>query len=104
MLTIHPELKEDLLLTYIGELKRRIYAYNEDIRGKGVYLKPVHFVYKRDGRKYVYVGRYWYVLRRRDGKLKWNYVGSEKPLSSLPDPPYIPRISLLCVGENCEVL
>lgn len=71
-------------------LRRIAYEYNELIRGRGVYLKPVHLVYKEE-KVYIYMGRYWYRLERKQGKLKWRYLGKTKPYDDLPDPPVIPQ-------------
>lgn len=77
----------------IGKLLIPIYNYNSLIKPKGYYLKPVHIVtrYLPDGTKitYYYYGRYWYRLEKDPAtkKLKWKYLGKEKPDPSLPDPP-----------------
>jgi hypothetical protein len=89
--------------SFLDELKREVYAYNEKVRHTGFYLKPVHLVYK-NGMKYIYVGRYWYVLKREKGKIRWIYAGMKKPKESLPDPPAIPKITIVCNGDACEVL
>ncbi|MEM4880326.1 MAG: hypothetical protein QXU22_05675, partial [Desulfurococcaceae archaeon] len=70
-----------------------IYEYNNSIKGKNYYLKPVHIVSRRlqDGSlvKYYYYGRYWYKIEKDPvtKKLKWIYLGKEKPSPELPDPP-----------------
>jgi len=82
----------------IDEYKNKLYAYNSLIKKYGFYLKPYHVVIKYSGGKkikYVYYGRYWYKLkyicrRGNTSKIKWIYVGSEKPLPDLPDPPRNP--------------
>ncbi|MEM0000557.1 MAG: hypothetical protein QXH02_03240 [Desulfurococcaceae archaeon] len=79
----------------IGELLPVFYEYNNKIKHTGFYLKPVHISTRRlqDGAviKYYYYGRYWYRLERDPaGKLKWIYVGKDKPLHELPDPPHNP--------------
>ncbi len=85
--------------TLLSKLKSLVYEYNSEISGTGVYLKPYHVVHK-GGKKYVYVGRYWYRLERRNGKLKWIYLGKEKPYPDLPDPPAIPEFTIvLTEGE-----
>ena len=84
----------------LAKLKSLVYEYNSEIGGKGVYLKPYHVVYK-GGKKYVYVGRYWYRLERRNGRLKWIYLGKTKPYPDLPDPPAIPEITIVITeSEN----
>ena len=79
----------------IGELLPVFYEYNNRIRHTGFYLKPVHISTRRlqDGSvvKYYYYGRYWYKLEKDVmGKLRWIYVGREKPIPELPDPPHNP--------------
>ncbi len=84
----------ELLRSYTLEL----YKYNSMIRDRGFYLKPKHVVVKntREGKvKYIYLGRYWYTIKyigKRAGvsRIKWIYVGKEKPDPSLPDPPIHP--------------
>lgn len=74
----------------IGRLLTPIYQYNSAIKHFGYYLKPVHVVSRRsDGNlvKYYYYGRYWYRLDTSSSKLKWIYIGRNKPDPSLPDPP-----------------
>lgn len=79
--------------TMIGRLLIPIYNYNSLIKSRGYYLKPVHIVTRQspDGTKvtYYYYGRYWYKLEKDQTtkKLKWKYLGKEKPDPSLPDPP-----------------
>lgn len=69
-----------------------IYEYNSRIRHTGYYLKPVHVTVRRldNGAivKYYYYGRYWYKLEKASpSRIRWIYVGREKPLPDLPDPP-----------------
>ena len=85
----------------ISDLKRLVYEYNTKIRGYGVYLKPYHIVYK-NGKKYIYIGRYWYKLERKNGKQKWVYLGKEKPLPNLPDPPELPKVRITIDPKNKE--
>lgn len=79
----------------IGEIIPVFYEYNSRIKQTGFYLKPVHIATRRlsDGTvvKYYYYGRYWYRIERDLlGRLKWVYIGKEKPLLTLPDPPRNP--------------
>lgn len=79
----------------IGEILPVFYEYNKRIKHLGLYLKPIHIVTRKssDGStvKYYYYGRYWYKLEKTpDGKIKWIYIGREKPIPSLPDPPLNP--------------
>jgi len=69
--------------------KLKLYEYNSLISKWRIKLKPVHIVCSR-GKKYVYLGRYWYRVEYSSGKLKWVYLGKEKPFEHLPDPPLNP--------------
>lgn len=81
----------DKILT---SLKRKVYEYNSKIASYNIYLKPYHIVYKGN-KKYIYVGKYWYKLDKTKGKIRWIYLGKNKPLVSLPDPPIIPEYSII---------
>ncbi|ADI31727.1 hypothetical protein [Staphylothermus hellenicus] len=80
----------------ISDNLRSIYEYNNIVKNYGYYLKPIHVVVKKSGSgavKYYYYGRYWYRLEYTRGnkrKLKWIYIGKEKPDKKLPDPPTNP--------------
>lgn len=83
----------ELLNAFLEIYRLKLYEYNRKISAFNVYLKPLHIVTKKHGNKtkiYYYYGRYWYRIFRRDGKLKWLYLGSTKPYDSLPDPPLNP--------------
>lgn len=86
----------DDLLKNVADLYRvELYSYNNIAKRYGLYLKPVHIAVKRcrQGTKvYHYYGRYWYRIEYRGGKLVWRYVGKEKPLNDMPDPPLNPFI------------
>jgi len=82
----------DEILTRLKEL---IYEYNKNLRGTGFYLRPMHIVYKGKSKKYIYIGKYWYYLEYKKKKLIWNYVGTMKPVSNLPDPPEIPEVTII---------
>ncbi|MEM4062212.1 MAG: hypothetical protein QXY11_05075 [Desulfurococcaceae archaeon] len=76
----------------LAEFLPAIYEYNSMIKHTGFYLKPVHITTRRlqDGTyvKYYYYGRYWYRLEKvSPSRIKWVYVGREKPSPQLPDPP-----------------
>jgi hypothetical protein len=98
----------------LEEYIRLIYRYNTLIRETGYYLKPVHIVTKKtnDGKKtYIYIGRYWWKIkyvgkRGRTSRIKWIYVGKEKPaeLKDYPDPPYHPLAGLKVVIDGNDVL
>ncbi|MEM0363263.1 MAG: hypothetical protein QXH75_05625 [Sulfolobaceae archaeon] len=78
----------------ITKLKMLVYDYNTKIKEYGVYLKPYHIVYK-NGKKYIYIGKYWYKLEKIGGKLRWIYLGKKKPIESMPNPPDIPPITII---------
>ncbi len=101
----------NLLMNIFSPYRLRIYRYNEEIKNSGYYLKPLHMVYRSiEGRKlkYVYFGRYWYrVYKSREGKktrLRWIYVGRDKPDPHLPEPPINPLEGLAAVVEGDDVL
>lgn len=76
------------------KLKELVYEYNSKISGTDIYLKPFHIVYKNN-KKYIYIGKYWYKLERYNGKIKWIYLGKQKPISNLPDPPKLPEATII---------
>ncbi len=92
----------ELFLPY----RRRIYEYNSLIKDTGYYLKPIHFVIKKDlNMKYLYFGRYWYrIVKGRSGNIKWIYVGREKPDPNLPEPPINPFEGLKILVNGNDVL
>ena len=49
-------------------------------------LKPFHYVYK-NGKKYVYIGKYFYRVVKEGRRVKWVYVGKEPPEGVPPPPP-----------------
>jgi len=82
--------------------------YNTMIKPRNYYLKPVHIVVKKKTSgvkiKYYYYGRYWYrIVKQPSGKLKWIYIGKEKPLSNLPDPPRNPLEGLVVKIDGSEL-
>ena len=97
-----------ILMSIYSPYRERIYLYNARIRDSGYYLKPIHIVYKTINErkyKYIYFGRYWYRIIRKGSKVKWVYIGREKPDPHLPDPPLSPfeGISVI-VDENNNVI
>ncbi len=80
------ELNEEEFKKLFEEYLKSIYEYNSKLP-KGIVLKPFHYVY-RNGKKYVYVGRYFYKVIKEHGKIKWKYLGKEVP--GLPKPPINP--------------
>ncbi len=82
-----------LLNTFLEVYRVKLYEYNRKVSKYGVYLKPLHIVtkqYANTTKTYYYYGRYWYRLIRKEGKLKWIYLGTIKPYAYLPDPPLNP--------------
>lgn len=92
----------ELFLPY----RRRIYEYNSQIKDTGYYLKPVHLVVKKElNLKYLYFGRYWYrITKGPHGKIKWIYVGKEKPDPNLPEPPINPFEGLKIIVNNDDII
>lgn len=84
-----------ILSTLIDIYKTALYSYNTLLKSYGLYLKPLHIVVKKNlynTKVYHYYGRYWYKVIYRNGKLKWVYVGKNKPSPELPDPPANPLL------------
>ncbi|MEM1750607.1 MAG: hypothetical protein QW369_05150 [Desulfurococcaceae archaeon] len=95
----NPRIYEEAIENY----KKELYSYNNAIRHYGYYLKPMHIVCRRTRSglvKYIYYGRYWYKVKylgkyRGTSKVKWVYVGRNKPDPRLPDPPIHPLNGLV---------
>jgi len=87
--------------------KEAVYTYNTKIRGTGYYLKPVHYVYKRTGdgrvKVYEYYGRYWWMLTRSRGRVRWRYAGTRKPLN-LPEPPRTGLEGLRIIRDGDDII
>ncbi len=96
----------------MDDFLRELYNYNSIIKKYGYYLKPYHIVtYKsRAGvKRYYYYGRYWYKVEYagKKGKtslVKWEYLGKNKPLEELPDPPRHPLENVVFLVEGDDVL
>lgn len=87
------ECTSKVLHTLIDEYRTALYNYNTMIKKYGVYLKPIHIVVKKtsEGAKvYHYYGKYWYKVIYSNGRLRWIYIGKEKPFPELPNPPLNP--------------
>lgn len=87
-----------------------IYKYNNLVKNKNYYLKPVHIVIKKKSNgeriKYYYYGRYWYRIEKKGNErkgIKWVYLGKEKPEKNLPDPPPNPLEGLVIKFSGDEV-
>jgi hypothetical protein len=93
------------ILDLYSQFKLEILSYNEKIKDTGYYVKPMHIAYKNSDSgkvKYIYFGRYWYRVIKRDDRLVWVYVGKDKPEPSLPEPPPNPfeRVSIAVVNDS----
>jgi len=96
-----------LLMEIYAPYRERIYAYNSRIRDSGYYLKPIHIVYKNVNNrryKYLYFGRYWYRVIKKGKRVKWVYIGREKPDPHLPDPPLSPFEGISIIVDNNDVI
>jgi len=76
-----------LLSNLMEKYVREVYEYNEKLP-KGVRLKLVHYVTSK-GKRYVYIGKYFYKYERVGGRIKWKYLGKEPP-EGCPPPPKFP--------------
>jgi hypothetical protein len=101
----------ELVMNIYAHYRSRIYDYNTRIRESGYYLKPVHMVYKEvEGRrvKYVYFGRYWYRIYKTKSegraRIKWIYVGRDKPEPELPEPPINPLEGIAVIVDGNDIL
>jgi len=108
--TLNPEEVVKQINLLISNYLPKIYSYNKLIRYTKYYLKPIHIVVKKkpDGgkTKYYYYGRYWYRLEYGSNgsrKLKWIYVGKNKPVKDLPEPPDNPLEGLVLKISDGEV-
>lgn len=91
----------------VESVLRVVYEFNSNLKGLGVYLKPVHRVYRVEGGVrvvYEYYGRYWWRVERRGGRLRWRYIGRRPPLGA-PEPPGHPLegLSVKIVGDDVEM-
>ncbi|MEM0037470.1 MAG: hypothetical protein QW772_00835 [Zestosphaera sp.] len=104
-----------LLMKLYEPYKHRINEYNLTIKDSGYYLKPLHFVYLKSPNKlvsikYVYFGRYWYRVhkltnpRKHNSKVRWIYIGKEKPDPTLPDPPLNPFEGIYVLAFESDIL
>jgi len=90
----------DRILT---ELKRLVYDYNIKISRLGFWLKPYHISYYTKNKQYYYIGRYWFSREYTNKKYRYVYLGTKKPLQSLPDPPEIPRVTIIKIDNNIYI-
>jgi hypothetical protein len=94
---------ELLIDKLIDVYKTSLYRYNTLLKKYGVYLKPVHIIVKKTAygtKVYHYYGKYWYRLVYSDGKLRWIYMGREKPSHDIPDPPINPLLVIKILPEK----
>lgn len=83
----------ELLNKIIDIYRTELYSYNNIAKRYGLYLKPIHISVKKNKhsvKTYHYYGRYWYRIEYVKGKIVWIYVGKEKPIQEIPDPPLNP--------------
>lgn len=93
------------LLDLYTRFKLEIMEYNEKIKSTGYYIKLMHVVHKNSSEarlKYVYFGRYWYRVSKKEKGVSWIYLGREKPEPSLPEPPLNPFEGVSVVVLNDE--
>lgn len=87
--------------------RQAVYSYNMAIRKTGYYLKPVHYVYKRNSsgrvKVYEYYGRYWWRLERVGSRVRWRYVGKVKP-PGLPEPPETGLEGLRIIRDGDDII
>jgi len=100
-----------LLMNIFSPYRSRIYKYNEVIKDSGYYLKPLHIVYRTINKyrvKYLYFGRYWYRVYKSKGKnkskIRWIYIGRDKPDPHLPDPPINPFEGIAVIADSEDIL
>ncbi len=93
------------------EYVKQLNEYNERIRHTGFYLKPVIKVARRDHKdpsKIIkhdyYYGKYWYIAISTKKRKAYLYVGKEKPLESLPDPPKDPLEGVEIIYDGEDIL
>lgn len=93
------------------EYVKRLNEYNEQIKHTGFYLKPVTKVARRDRRdpskiiRYdYYYGKYWFFSISTKERKAYIYLGREKPLESLPDPPKDPLEGVEIVYDGEDIL
>ncbi|MEM2203013.1 MAG: hypothetical protein QXI22_01490 [Sulfolobales archaeon] len=91
---------------YVREIKE----YNNQIKHTGFYLMPVRKTVKKSRKdpskvKYnYYYGRYWYFYISTKERGIYIYVGKEKPLESLPDPPKNPLEGVEIIYDGDDIL
>lgn len=93
------------------EYVRKLNEYNDQIKHTGFYLKPVMKIVRRDrndpskvARYDYYYGKFWYIQISTRQRKAYIYVGKEKPLESLPDPPRDPLEGIEMIQEGDDIL
>jgi len=88
----------------LSKLKMLVYEYNTKLKDFKIWLKPYHSVKHDKNRVYYYIGRYWFKIYYKDGRVHWIYLGNKKPLPYLPDPPAIPKVTIIKIDNYFYVL
>ncbi|MEM1610983.1 MAG: hypothetical protein QXQ57_04980 [Sulfolobales archaeon] len=95
----------------LEEYVKKVKEYNKQIRHTGFYLEPVKMVPRRDpfgnGRliKYdYYYGRYWYIYISGKERGRYLYLGTTKPIETLPDPPKNPLDGVKIIYDEEDIL
>ncbi|MEM2296187.1 MAG: hypothetical protein QW775_05800 [Ignisphaera sp.] len=99
------ECTSKVLKTLVDEYRTTLYSYNTMIKKYGVYLKPIHIVVKKtsEGAKvYHYYGKYWYKVVYSNGRLRWVYIGREKPFPWIPNPPLNPITTVKIINRGSD--
>lgn len=93
------------------EYVRKLNEYNAQIKHTGFYLRPVTKIARRDRKdpsrivRYdYYYGRYWYFYISTRQRGIYIYLGREKPLESLPDPPKDPLEGVEIIYDGDDIL
>lgn len=100
------ECTSKVLKTLVDDYRAALYSYNTMIKKYGVYLKPIHIVVKKtsEGAKvYHYYGKYWYKVVYSNGRLRWVYIGREKPFPEIPNPPLNPIIAVKIINRDNDI-
>lgn len=95
----------------LEEYVMKVKEYNKQIRHTGFYLEPVKMVPRRDPhdrwnvKKYdYYYGRYWYINVGGKERGRYVYLGTAKPIETLPDPPKNPLEGVKIIYDDEDIL
>lgn len=101
LLCTNRECVNDIIRGVMDVYRDSLYSYNTIVKRFGVYLKPIHIVVKKSSngvKVYHYYGKYWYKVVYSKGKVRWIYIGREKPVPEIPNPPINPLTVIKVVG------